>query len=390
MQPITVLHLINGFADASIERIILNFVTHLGTQEYRWHVLGLTGGTLLPEFEKAGAVAVDLSLPENAALSPTAFIRRYLQQHPADILHTHTIKSILLGARACAGQQKSPFHIATKHILTRPSERRHGLFYAAADRLALYLPNHLVAVSDFMRAQILALPGIQEAKVTTIRNAIHTQAYHSPYLRADCRTAWGIAPTATAIGFMGRIVQAKRIDILLTSFAAFHQTHPDSVLVLAGDGDQRPALQALAHSLQIAEFVRWLGFVQDIPRMLAGLDIFVQPSVNEGLSLSLLEALAAGKAVVATDVGGTAEVLDQNRNGLLIPAGSPQALTAALAQLADQPDQAADMARSGRAYVEHHFNLQQMISSYDRLYRAAASPNGFAQPAAQFPPRTTS
>lgn len=389
MRPITVLHLINGFADASIERIILNFVTHLGTQEYRWHILGLTGGTLLPEFEKAGAVAVDLSLPENAAVPPAAFIRRYLQQEPVDILHSHTIKSILLGARACAGQKKPPFHLATKHILTRPSERRHGLFYAAVDRLALYLPDHLVAVSDFMRAQILALPGIPASKVTTIRNAIHTQAYHSPHLRADCRAAWGIAPSTLAIGFMGRIVQAKRIDILLTSFAAFHQTHPDSVLVLAGDGDQRPPLEALAQSLQIANSVLWLGFIQDIPRLLAGLDIFVQPSVNEGLSLSLLEALAAGKAVIATDVGGTAEVLDQNRNGLLIPAGSSQALAAALAQMADQPDQASDFARSGRSYVEHHFNLQQMMTSYDRLYHAAASPNGSPQPAAHVPPRTT-
>ncbi len=389
MRPITVLHLINGFADASIERIILNFVTRLGTQEYRWHVLGLTGGTLLPEFEKAGAVAVDLSLPENAVISPAAFLRRYLQQEPTDVLHTHTIKSILLGARACAGQKKPPFHLATKHILTRPSERRHGLFYAAVDRLALYLPDHLVAVSDFMRAQILALPGIPASKVTTIRNAIHTQAYHSPHLRSDCRAAWGIAPSTLAVGFMGRIVQAKRIDILLTSFAAFHQTHPDSVLVLAGDGDQRPALEALAQSLQIANSVFWLGFVQDIPRLLAGLDIFVQPSVNEGLSLSLLEALAAGKAVIATDVGGTAEVLDQNRNGLLIPAGSSQALSAALAQMAEQPDQASAFARSGRAYVEHHFNLQQMITSYDRLYHTAASPNGSPQHAAHVPPRTT-
>ncbi len=389
MRPITVLHLINGFADASIERIILNFVTYLGTQEYRWHILGLTGGALLPEFEKAGAVAVDLSLPENAAVPPDAFIRRYLQQEPADILHTHTIKSILLGARACAGQKRPPFHLATKHILTRPSERRHGLFYAAVDRLALYLPNHLVAVSDFMRAQILALPGIPASKVTTVRNAIHTPSYHSPHLRADCRASWGITPSTLAIGFMGRIVQAKRIDILLTSFAAFHQTHPESILVLAGDGDQRTAMQALAQSLNIADSVLWLGFVQDIPRMLAGLDIFVQPSVNEGLSLSLLEALAAEKAVIATDVGGTAEVLDHNRNGLLIPAGSPKALSAALAQMASQPDQASDFARNGRAYVERHFNLQQMITSYDRLYHAAISPNGSAQPAAHFPPRIT-
>ena len=119
-------------------------------------------------------------------------------------------------------------------------------------------------------------------------------------------------------------------------------------------------MEALAQALGVSHAVSWPGFQRDMPGLLAGIDVYVQPSVNEGLSLSILEAMAAEKAVVATRVGGTGEVIVDGKTGVLVPPGSSAALAAAILRLLADPDQRRAISRAGRAHVESTFGLQTM------------------------------
>ena len=116
----------------------------------------------------------------------------------------------------------------------------------------------------------------------------------------------------------------------------------------------------------------WTGFRQDVPRLLAAMDIYVQPSINEGFSLSILEAMAAGKPVIATDVGGTSEVVTDGRMGILIPPRSSSAIGTAIVDLLDHPEKRSTLAQAARSHVAREFGVQQMVDAYQQLYEVLA------------------
>jgi L-malate glycosyltransferase len=162
----------------------------------------------------------------------------------------------------------------------------------------------------------------------------------------------------------------KRLDVLLHAFVQVVALHPQARLLIVGDGSLKPALQKLANDLGIAQAVIWVGFRQDIARFLAAMDVYVQPSANEGLSLSILEAMSAAKPVVATRVGGVAEVIDEGSNGLLVSPGSSLALQQAIVALLARPDRREAMAQAGRAQVVNEFAVHRMVGEYCTLYSA--------------------
>jgi glycosyltransferase involved in cell wall biosynthesis len=143
--------------------------------------------------------------------------------------------------------------------------------------------------------------------------------------------------------------------------------------MIVGEGQLRSELQAFADSLDLSHAVIWTGFRQDIPRLLAAMDLYVQSSTNEGLPLSILEAMAAGKTVISTNVGAAHEVLTHQKTGILIPPGSSQAIGAAVVNLLDHPDKRAALAQAGRDHVLQEFGVQKMVEGYRRVYETLAS-----------------
>ena len=168
-------------------------------------------------------------------------------------------------------------------------------------------------------------------------------------------------------------MKGKCIDILLEAFSRVLAHHPNARLLIVGDGEIRSQLEALATRLNIAHAVIWTGFRTDIPRLLAAMDIYVQSSNDEGLSLSLLEAMAAGKAAVATNVGGTSEAVIDGVTGVLVSTGSPEAIATAIDDLLDAPEKRCSLAQAGRDYIIREFDVQEMMNGYDRLYEALIS-----------------
>jgi glycosyltransferase involved in cell wall biosynthesis len=216
--------------------------------------------------------------------------------------------------------------------------------------------------------QITACPGLGEGRVSMIRNAIDFEPFHAPDQRDSCRSEFGLTPELVLIGTSGRLEKVKRYDLLLQGFSAVHARFPQSRLMIVGNGSLRHELEKLANDLGIEHAVIWTGFRKDVPRLLAAMDIYVMSSVNEGLSLSILEAMAAGKPVIITDVGGARELVEDGKTGILIAPGSASEIGAAITELLENPEKLSNFASAGKAYVEREFGIQQMMESYQHLY----------------------
>lgn len=373
MKNISVLHLINNFADSSITRIVRDLVRHLGPAGFTWHVGGLQGsGDMQEELIRLGARVVDFARADAGPAKSRRSISDYVEKNRIDLVHSHTPRT-LLTLRLALGRNHRHIHMATKHILNAPGDRRWGLFYSLLDRLLLYVPDHVIAVSEKVYQGILACPGISSDRVTLIRNAVDSAPYQIPGQRDSCRAEFGLIPEQVLIGTSGRLEKVKRYDLLLQAFSAVHDQFPRTRLMIAGDGTLKHELEELAETLKIADAVIWTGFRKDVPRLLAAMDIYCMPSANEGLSLSILEAMAAGKPAIITEVGGARELVANGRTGLLIPPGSAAAISESLLDLLRNPEKAAALAQAGRDYVLNEFGIAQMMESYKKLYRTVAS-----------------
>ena len=173
---------------------------------------------------------------------------------------------------------------------------------------------------------------------------------------------------AAEVLIVGRLVPQKGIPVLLEAARTVLRSHPRARFTLAGDGPLRLELEAQAKRLGISQQVRFLGTVRDTPELLARCDLFVLPSLWEGMPLSLLEAMAAGRPAVATAVSGSAELILDEETGLLVPPGDAAALAAAMARLLEDPATAEAMGTRARDRVRREFSLERMVESTHTLY----------------------
>lgn len=385
MTRIAILHLLNHFGAAGIGPAVHVRMQHLGQQGFTWHIGALLGlghpaltGVLPPKecnlkekFRRLGVQVVDFSARQHGSGNLTRRIKEYVEAHQVKIVHTHSPRTVLAAAMALIGTHET-IHLATEHLLYTPGDRRWGLIYTLLDRFSLYLSDHIIAVSQKMYRQIVDLPGLSAKRITVIRNAVDCESFYVPDQRDPCRLEFGLSPESQVIGYTGRMQKMKRLDLLLEGFSLVLTCHPQARLMIVGEGKLRPKLEAFAARLGISHCVIWTGFRQDIPRLLAAMDVYVQPSANEGLSKSMLEAMAAGKPVIATDVGGAPEVVMDGKTGVLIPPGSCSALRTAIADLLDDPERQSTLAQAARSYVVREFDVQQTTDAYRHLYEVLA------------------
>lgn len=374
MSKINVLHLLNAFGDDSLSRIILRLINNIGIEDIRWHIGGLSNqGEIKNEFTRIGAQVVDFSGGgENNTNNSLRDVRQYVLSNKIRIIHTHTPRTIFSATLALSGVPNI-MHLATKHLLTSPSDRKWGFLIALMDRISLYFPDRLMPVSQTMYQQIIKQPGVKKDHVVMVRNAIPFEQFYVPELRAACRQELGLPENSIVLGYTGRIQKVKRIDLLLQAFSQISGAYPQTRLVLVGDGEAKSQLESYAAASGIANKITWTGFRKDIPRILAAMDIYVQTSSNEGLSLSILEAMAAGKPIVATNVGGNSEIIKNEVSGLLIPNGTIDEIVKAISKLLDHPQLREHLSSEGLKLIQKDFSLDSMVGGYRKLYESVIS-----------------
>jgi L-malate glycosyltransferase len=236
-----------------------------------------------------------------------------------------------------------------------------------ANRILASFPRAVCAVSAELGAHLVA-EGFPQSRVQVVHNGIDVGPLPTAADRHEVRAALGANDDVIVVGSVARLDPVKDLGSLLHAAAMLRTTGHKVLVALVGDGPERPALEQLAGTLGIAGDVRFLGHRDDARRWLAGWDVYVNCSVSEGVSLTILEAMAAALPVVATAVGGTPEVLDE-ASGVLAPSRDPAALAGALAALIRDPALRTRLAAGARARVEASFTLDRMVRSYAGIYR---------------------
>ncbi len=223
--------------------------------------------------------------------------------------------------------------------------------------------HRYLAVSRHVRDRLAARAGLPERKLRVVPNGIDPAPFAGP---ADpgLRARLGGSPGRPMVFTAARLTAQKAIDVLIAAAALV----PDALFVIAGEGPDRAALEARADALGVASRVRLLGARDDIAQLLAAADLFVLPSLFEGLPIAVLEAMAAGKPVVATRVGGTDEVVVDGETGILVPPGNPGRLAAAIRAFIDDPDRARRAGQAGRERFHARFTARAMCASVTQVY----------------------
>jgi glycosyltransferase involved in cell wall biosynthesis len=229
----------------------------------------------------------------------------------------------------------------------------------------------LVAVSPEVRDELVRLGVAPGRKFTVVRLGIELEPRVACDERpADIRARIGVSPERFVVGWFGRMTAVKRTDDLLDALAALRERGVDALLLLVGDGADRERLERLAHGRGLAQSVLFLGYQQDVARWYHACDAIVLTSANEGTPVTLIEALASSRPVVATRVGGVPDVVDDGVTGYLVRPGDTHAVAERLAMLAADPELRRRMGAAGRERVLRRYAVDRLVDDVDRLYRS--------------------
>lgn len=284
------------------------------------------------------------------------------------IVHTHMAKAGTLG-RLAAPKTARTVHTYHGHVLAGYFSRTSARFFAEIERRLAHRTDVLVAISPEVRDELLEL-GIGEPDRYRLIPLGFDLARHlrvsgpSGELRARLK----IASDAPLIGAVGRLTAIKDIPTLVRAVQRVDGAH----LALLGDGDQRGSLDHLVRTLSMGHRVHFVGWWTDVASALADLDVVALSSVNEGTPVALIEALAAARPVVATDVGGVRFVVEDEVTGLLAPPGDPAALAAQLERVLGDRELAIRMGAAGRADVGRRFGKERLLRDIRKLYQELA------------------
>jgi sugar transferase (PEP-CTERM/EpsH1 system associated) len=361
--PLKIVHVVLGLDVGGLERMLLRLLAATDRDRFTPVVCALDApGALAPELARLGVpLAVIARRPGlDAGLPPRLAL--WLRRERARLVHTHNASPHLYGALA-ARLALGPRVIHTKHGRNAPDVPRKVL----CNRLAAALSDRVVAVSADAAQVALAVEHVSPRKVVTILNGVDTAEIRPGADPAAARAALGVPGGGFHVGCVARLDPVKDHGTLLAAFARLRAARPDAHLTLVGGGPERATLEALTAALGLLGAVTFAGERHDVASVLAAFDVFALASRSEGLSLTLLEAAAAGLPAVATRVGGNAEVVVDGETGLLVAPADPAALAAALAALAARPDRAA-LGAAGRARVVRHFSAERMAAAYHALY----------------------
>ncbi|MES2124540.1 MAG: glycosyltransferase [Gemmatimonadota bacterium] len=353
--PWGVVHCIFSVDIGGQEMVVLSLAANADRARFAPRVLCMhRGGDLAPRFEALGIPVDVLDHPVgDGSLATLASMTKYLRHHRPAILHTHNPTPHQYGALAALAAGV-PAVVHTKHGRNQLLSAK-GLWL---ERLAGRLTNTVVPVSEDAADVALTVERVPANRIQVIRNGI----------------AVGPDPAEPAAAARWRAVHVARLNAvkdqatLLQAVRLVLDQEPRFELDVVGDGEERRALEQLASELGIAARVHFHGFQDDVRRYLVGAGQFVLSSVSEGIALTLLEAMACGLPVVATDVGGNREVVVQGETGLLVPPQDPKAMADAMLSLMADPARARALGIAGRERVVRDFSVDATVKAYEALY----------------------
>jgi glycosyltransferase involved in cell wall biosynthesis len=315
-------------------------------------------------------------------LMATIRLAKLIRKERPQILHTHTAKAGTVGrvAARLAGSRKPPIVVHTfhGHVLRGYFGPVRSLLFRLLERWLAGGTTALVAVSPQVRDDLVALGVAPRERFVVIRLGIELDERVAPEQngRAESRRYLGISGDRFTVGWIGRMTAVKRTDDVLIAFKSLRDSGIDAVLCMVGDGPDRVLLERRARELGVARDTVFLGYQEDVAPFYTAFDALVLPSGNEGTPVTVIEALAAERPVVATRVGGVPDVVRDGEDGFLVEAGATDDLAERLGRLARDPELRARMGKKGRERVLPRYAVERLVDDVDELYRSLLSAAG--------------
>ncbi len=333
----------------------------------------------LPELQREISPLHDL-----AVIRRLAAIMRRERPH---VLHTHTAKAGTAGRLAAlvSGDARPPVIVHTfhGHMLKGEFDPLRERAYRGIERQLARITDALVTVSPEVRDELVEIGVVAPTRFAVVRLGIELcERVGEAATGAALRAELGIPAARFTIGWVGRMTAVKQVSDALETLRRLRDRGCDAALVLVGDGPDRAGLERRARELGLEEGVFFVGFQQDVGPWFHAVDVLLLPSRSEGTPVSAIESLAAGKPVVATHVGGLADVVHEGEDGYLVPFGDVEAAAERLQRLADDPLLRQRLGAAGRERILPRYRVPRLVEDVDRLYRSLLEAKGFAVSAA--------
>jgi L-malate glycosyltransferase len=372
-----VLFLITSSGVGGAERVLENVISRIDRTRFEPILCSLREPGAMAHGVAASGVRVE-SLGLRDAARAADIVRgarrlaRLLDRERIDLVHSFLYRANVLARLAARFSSRHPIVLTGHHSLTPPPSGRIGVW---AERLTHRLSDRCVAVSGAVRRRLLG-EHAPERIVDVIDNGVDCEYFASARSSDALRRELGLCERGLVVGGAGRLTPVKGFDLLIDAVAAVRNAGVDAVLLLAGNGPSEAALRARARERSIAEHVFLLGVQSDLRRFYAALDVFVLSSLEEASPTVVLEAMAAGRPVVATRCGGSLEMVEDGVSGLLVQAGRTDALTGAILRVASDPTLRSELAAGGWKRVNTHFGVERMVERHCDLYRRMLEHDG--------------
>ena len=348
---------------------VYNLVSRMDHERYEVSIVSLSPGSAVRKLERLGIPVTVIDEPDDAIA--TGILAAHLTDVRADIVHNHMYRAEIVGTKAVialgeAGHRR-PWVISTVHSSrVRSSEDQEEL------RKLTGSIDHLIVVSNAIDRKVVA-EGRTDAPRSLIYNGIDLVRYDHQEPCCTLRDEYGMEPTSPIVGVVGRLELEKGHPTLLEAWPLVLEACPSAYLLIVGEGSRLDALHDIAREQGIDGHVVFTGRRDDIPAVTAAFDVAVLPSYREAQGLTILEAMALSRPVVASNVGGIPEMIEDGVTGLLVRPQDPEALAAAIIRVLSDHQLADMLGRAGHDLVHDRFCVELMVSAVQDLYDEGAS-----------------
>jgi glycosyltransferase involved in cell wall biosynthesis len=363
-RKINVVHLVEELTIGGLEKILAAIVLNLDKNKYNVSVWCLReGGFFADKLVKEGIDVRILHI--STSRNPLSIYKLYklLKRHKFDIIHTHAYSAGTIG-RVSAFLAGVPVIISHNHSVYD----YYNKFYHLVEWILSLVTDRVICISEVVNRFVNKTQMINAGKLITIHNGIDdvcdVTEKSSSYLKKEL----GIPINHSVIGTIAHLEEHKGLKYLLEAASLLLASRRDISFLFVGEGALKEKLKKLCVDLKIEKTVIFAGERNDMPEILFSIDIFVLPSLREGLPLTILEAMACGRPVIATNVGGIPEAVKDGENGILVYPKDPEALYRAMNELLGDREKREKMGRIGKRMCDESFRAQTMVEKIEDLY----------------------
>lgn len=376
-KPLNVLHVIGGGEFGGAEQHILSLLDAFAHHPVKAEVVTFYDSVFSQKLRDRGFRVTVIQPYGRFDFRLYTALKRQFQKKQPDLIHSHGVRANffarLAGKKAGVKGIVTTVHSILRHDYPQPWLYRiaHLMESGTAGKT-----DRFIAVSQTVKTDLIE-KGIEKRHIALIRNGIDVDRFQPHQEHTDrslrLRREWGIPETAIVVGTTARLVPVKGLNHLLEGFAMALRQDPSQrdtlYLLIVGDGPERTALQTLARTYGIHNHTVFAGFRTDIRDCLNAIDLYMNTSLSEGLPISLMEAMAAEKPVIVTEVGGMKELLTHEKTGLFIPSGASDPVARSILELIHHPALKRELAENARTLIETDYSHRVMAQKHIELYQ---------------------